>query len=65
MNHSENQLMTPSENQLMTPSDSEITVNVYSVASEIERAIFEEMRGTNMKYKNRYPTKQQPGPKSL
>lgn len=33
--------------------DSEITVNVYSVASEIERAIFEEMRGTNMKYKNR------------
>ena len=31
----------------------EVKVNVYQVASDIEKCIFQEMRGTNMKYKNR------------
>ena len=34
--------------------ESEITVNIYQVAGDIERTIYQEMRGTNMKYKNRY-----------
>lgn len=33
--------------------ESEIKVNVYHVAGQIEAVIFNEMRGTNMKYKNR------------
>jgi len=33
--------------------ETEVKVNVYQVASEIEKCIFQEMRGTNMKYKNR------------
>ena len=37
----------------------EAKVSVYQVASDIEKCIFQEMRGTNMKYKNRSDKKYQ------